>query len=125
MADDHTLSRRAFARLLTSVSALPLAGQVGAAVDTEGGTADASYRYVQSATPDGYAVPTLLRVRSPAAFESVRHVAGDPVTTTEPRPAAFAHLTAAQASVLAHTMFANALGFEQVREVDGEEVLRN
>ena len=96
--DDAPISRRQFVRLSAATGgAVALPGAASAdAMDERFGE---PYQYALNHTPEGYAVPTLVEFSDPsgvAAFEALD--AGEAVhTTTEPMPAAYAKLTAAEA----------------------------
>jgi len=101
--DDAPISRRQFVRLSAATGgALALPG-TGSAEAPDASAYEPTYRFVLSHTPDEYAVPTLVEFSDPsgvAAFEALD--VGEAVhTTTEPKPAAYAQLTGAEAATAA------------------------
>lgn len=104
------VSRRQFVRLAAATGgALALSGQ--AAADVSSPTFDDEYEYVVTHTPDDYAVPTLVEVADAASLASIDEIATDVRTTTEPRPAAYAQLSAAEAAEVAELPTAETMHF--------------
>ncbi|PSQ18488.1 hypothetical protein BRD02_00465 [Halobacteriales archaeon QS_8_69_73] len=95
---DASIDRRTFVRLSAAAgAALSLPGNAFASASDA--AFDDEYEYVLNHTPANYAVPTLVRfddAAGPAAMDAATDA--DTRTTTEPEPAAYAQLTAAQAA---------------------------
>ena len=138
------ISRRQFVRLSAATGgALALPGT--ATADVSAPAFDAEYEYLLNHTPDDYEIPTLVTFEDAASIRAME-VTCDVWTTTEPRPAAHAALTTAEAEQVVrvptaemlhfspganpfwrlgyyHLVMTNALGGQRVREVDSEETL--
>ena len=95
------IDRRQFVRLSAATAgALALPGNASAAVSAAEFTDE--YAYVLNHTPADHAVPTLVQfsdATGPDAMDAA--VDGEVITTREPEPAAYARLTATQASTVA------------------------
>jgi hypothetical protein len=103
------VSRRDFARL-AAATAGALALPANATASVSASAMDAEYEYVLNHTPAEYAVPTLVTfadASGPDAMDAA--VDGEVLTTTEPRPAAYAKLTTTQAAGVAELPTADTL----------------
>ena len=108
--EESAVTRRQFVRLSAATGgALALPGQ--ATADVSAPAFDAEYEYVLAHTPADYAVPTLVEFAAGASPEDLADVADGVRTTTEPRPAAHAELTATQAEAVAELPTAETLHF--------------
>ena len=104
------ISRRRFVRLSAATGgALALPG--AASADVSAPAFDAEYEYLLNHTPDDYEIPTLVTFEDAASTAAVEGIAGDARTTTEPRPAAHAALTMAEAEQVAESPTAETLHF--------------
>jgi hypothetical protein len=108
--EESPVSRRQFVRLSTATGgALALPGQ--ATTEASAPAFDDEYEYVLTHTPSDYEVPTLVELAEGSSPEAVATVADDVRTTTEPRPAVHARLTAAEAERVADLPTAETLHF--------------
>lgn len=97
---DGGIDRRTFLGLSAATgAALALPGNAAASVSDE--VFSAEYQYVQNHTPEGHAVPTLVRFREGADPTALESFDGDAISVTDPEPAAYGRLTAAEASAAA------------------------
>ena len=97
---DSGIDRRTFVKLSAAAgAALALPGNAAASVSDEAFSAE--YQYVQNHTPEGHAVPTLVRFREGADPTALEAFDGDAISISDPEPAAYGRLTAAEASAAA------------------------
>ncbi len=97
---DGSIDRRTLIKLSAATgAALALPGNAAASVSDEAFSAE--YQYVQNHTPDGHAVPTLVRFREGADPTALEAFDGNAVPITDPEPAAYGRLTASEASAAA------------------------
>ncbi|WP_101296663.1 M14 family zinc carboxypeptidase [Halegenticoccus soli] len=94
------IDRRDFVRLAAATAgALALPGNAAADVSSERMTAE--YEYVVNHTPADFAVPTLVTFADESGLSEFEALVPNAVTTTEPRPAGYARLTATEAEAAA------------------------
>ena len=104
------ISRRRFVQLSAATGgALALPG--AASADVSALAFDAEYEYLLNHTPEGYEIPTLVTFEDAASMRAMEGIAGETRTTTEPRPAAHAALTTAEAERVAELPTAETLHF--------------
>lgn len=114
-ADDRfshsPIDRRTFSKLAAAVTggALALPGNATADVSSEKMTTE--YQYVQNHTDVDYAAPTLVEFSSADGLSEFTDIAPDAETTTTPKPAAYATLTAPEATSTAELPTAENLSF--------------
>jgi hypothetical protein len=110
---DAPISRRRFFQLSGAVGAsLALPGNAAASTSAEAFTE--VYEYVLNHTPTDHAVPTLVRFDDESGPEAMSAALGsdtEAVTTTDPEPAAYAKLTATEASTVAELPSASEFQF--------------
>ena len=94
--DDVSINRRDFARLSTVVGATLALPGAAAGVDSDVMTDE--YQYVLAHTPEDYAVQSLVTFSDASGLDALEAaVDAETITTTEPKPAAYAELTTVQA----------------------------
>lgn len=103
------IDRRTFIQLSTAAAALTLPGNATSQVSSA--KMDLEYEYVVNHTPDDYAAPTLIEFSGAGGLDAITTVAPDARTTTTPKPAAFARLTATQSQQVADLPTAENLSF--------------
>jgi hypothetical protein len=95
--DDAPVSRRQFVRLSAATAgALSLTGS--AVADTSSTKLTDLYAFVVDRVDDSFVVPTLVETDGAAAFEALRALGLDPVTTRTPTTAAYVRVTPEQVS---------------------------
>ena len=104
------ISRRRFVQLSAATGgSLALPG--AASADVSAPAFDAEYEYLLNHTPESYEIPTLVTFEDAASMQAMEGIAGETRTTAEPRPAAHAALTTAEAEQVADLPTAETLHF--------------
>lgn len=110
--DDANISRRQFVRLSAATGGV-LALPGAATASAESSAFDAEYQYLLNHTPEEYRVPTLIKFTDVSGVASLDALGlGEKLhTTAEPRPAAYAQLTATEAETVAEIPTAEELSY--------------
>lgn len=96
--EDSTITRRDFARLSAATVGATLALPGNGTAETSSPKMTSRYQYVTDHTPTDYAVPTLVTFADASGLKTMESLVDtEVITTEEPRPAAYAQLTTAQA----------------------------